>query len=98
MKKIKFSQYYRKMKVLGSDMKATLLDVMEVSLEDLSEPLLSYDTNNFEYKLPKKGKYLMLFLQGANGLMITLRSAYPQTKVDYYKNSIGEVFEIELTK
>jgi hypothetical protein len=40
-----------------------LLDVVNIELSELSPAFLSYDTDGGKFKLPKKGKYMMLILQ-----------------------------------
>ena len=95
MKTIKFSHQYKKLAVLRSDMTARLLLVLEVNLEDLKKEFLEYDTEGI-YKLPKKGKYLLLIFQGHTGLFTTLRRNYPSLKRLYYEKAIGETFKVEI--
>lgn len=104
MKKIKFSHKYDKLCALGNYSMATLLQCFEVDIKDLSPYLLAEDTiyseieegivRRKEYKLPKSGKFLLLLFRGVNGMFTTIRRAYPNKKVDYYKNAVGEQFEV----
>lgn len=111
MKKIKFSHEYYKLlgiRYNGVDNIATLLEVVDINLEDLSDTMRRYDTcysennDNKYYPLPKKGKYLLLiFVMNGSfytmGVFTTIRRNTPQ-KRDYYKSCIGQYFEIILTK
>ena len=102
---IKFSHYYEK---IPRDYKLSLLlDVLPVKLEDLSEYFLRYDTTFVEggeakeYRVPKKGEYMLIFLQAGSGhgrLWTTLRSRWGSgcggnDKLAYYKSHIGEVVD-----
>ncbi len=103
MNKIKFSHNYKK---ISDTNFCILLDVIEVNLEDLSKKFLDYDTDDV-YKLPKKGKYLMLIFQKeyiyinninkVNNIFTTLRRYIPE-KSQYYKSKIGEIFEVILNE
>lgn len=97
MKKIKFSHNYIK---LHNQKNAVLLEVLEVKLQELSKPFLEADTyigDSKYFQIPKSGNYLLLIFGGDREYMFTtLRPAFPQIKVEYYKNSIGETFEIVL--
>jgi len=75
---------------------ATLLEVIPVRLENLSAEFLNYDTDGGRFKLPKRGEYLLLIFRGYTGLFPTLRAAWPSSKLKYYRDSIGEEFEIEI--
>jgi hypothetical protein len=115
MKIIKFSHQYRKIldsnsnvigtsKILKVVETATLLQVIPVNIEDLSQSFVDYDTEKGLYKLPtRRGKYMMLiFLKPYNclvtslNLFTTLRRWSPEREQDY-KNSVGEDFVIELS-
>ena len=74
---IKFSHHYAKLRAAEPEMKATLIQVLPIDLGDLSAEFLAYDTDNGLFKLPKRGKYLMLISEGSHGLFTTLRAAYP---------------------
>uniref|UniRef100_A0A6H1ZS64 Uncharacterized protein n=1 Tax=viral metagenome TaxID=1070528 RepID=A0A6H1ZS64_9ZZZZ len=106
MNTIKFSHPYKKLEVLGFHneigriTRATLLDVLYVQLESLSQKFLNYDTDNGKYKLPKRGLYLLLlFAKNEHDLFTTLRRCTPE-KERYYRSKIGETFavEVETTK
>ncbi len=102
---IKFSHYYKKLINLGMHneisypCKVTLLDVIPVNLEDLSKEFKDYDTDYGAYKLPAKGKYLMLiFRKSDNDIFTTLRAVYSSKgldKVKYYRDAIGKEFDVE---
>jgi len=94
MKQIKFSHHYTKLGAQPPHI-ATLLEVIDVQLEDLSIPFLAYDTNYIggKYPLPLKGKYLLLLFLAKGMLFSTLRRSTP-TKRKYYINSIGEQFKV----
>lgn len=102
---IKFSHEYIKLQdtqeqddcLLVNAKKLVLLEVLVVNLEDLSSYFLNYDTDFGTYKLPDKGKYLLLLFQKNSGLMPTLRR-WTREKEVYYKSKLGEVFEVCTTK
>ena len=98
MNSIKFSHRYPKLYKEVDGVYAdeiVLMDVIDIKLEKLSEKFLFYDTNFGEYKLPKKGDYLMLiFKKTEYDIFTTLRRRTPE-KERYYRSKIGEVFEIE---
>lgn len=97
MPQIKFSHIYRKL--LGENGEpisgAHLIYVGIVNLEELHERFIDYDTDYGKYKLPKKGKYLMLLFTNTrhNKLFTTLRR-HTEQKESYYRNRVGECFEI----
>jgi len=102
MPQIKFSHKYKKILNCHNDVieTATLLQVVQVSLEELSQHFLDYDTDNGVYQLPKRGKYLMLlFLKEHEdyttdlNLFTTLRRSTPE-KFVFYTNNIGKVFQV----
>ena len=109
MLKINFSDIYDKLLDEHCDVIeiATLMGVYEINLEEQHEAFLLYDTNNGKYKLPKKGKYLMLLFEKINvstisyetgrNLFTTLRRYTPR-KAEYYKSHIGEEFNINITQ
>jgi hypothetical protein len=100
MKTIKFSHQYRKILDSNNDVidTATLLQVIPVNLEDLSQPFLDYDTDKRTYALPKKGKIMMLLFLKPDwdtlNLFTTLRQWTPESE-QYYRKSVGEAFIIE---
>ena len=102
--KIKFSHIYQKLLDQHNDCieSALLLDVQIVNLENISQEFLNYDTDNGEYKLPERGKYIMLFFLKpredyvcSSDLFTTLRS-WTDEKEKYYQSLIGKNFEIEI--
>lgn len=99
---IKFSNDYHKLAGVANGSLCYLIEALEVNLEDLSPEFLSYDTGYWggHYKLPKKGKYLLLFflnIKGVDILYTTLRRWTPK-KAEYYKKNIGEVFVTEIDR
>lgn len=103
---IKFSYLYDKLLNEHNDCidNAILIEVLNVNLESLSASFIEYDTNCGIFKLPKKGKYLMLiFLKQkenyicSNDLFTTLRR-WTEDKEKYYRESIGTTFDIIIEK
>lgn len=100
MKTIKFSHQYKKILDSNNDVidTATLLQVIPVNLEDLSQPFLDYDTDKRTYALPQKGKLMMLLFLKPDwdtlNLFTTLRQWTPESE-QYYRKSVGEAFIIE---
>lgn len=98
---IKFSNYYLKFGTLGKSVPkfSSLIEVLVVNLEDLSESFLDYDTRftGGTFKLPKKGKYLLLIFQNSpiHALFTTLRK-WTKRKEDFYKKKRGRVFRLEI--
>lgn len=101
--KIKFSHLYRKVLDQHNDgiESAKLLDVLIVELSELSAAFLDYDTECGKFKLPKRGKYMMLILEKphedwvcASDLLTTLRRWTPE-KERYYRGLIGQVLDVE---
>ena len=95
MNKIKFSSDYPK---LHGQKKATLVAVARIKIDkNTPQELLEYDTKKSDgtyYEL-KTGTYLQLIFLGDKSIpFCTIRSAYPTHKVEYYKSSIGKVFDI----
>lgn len=94
---IKFSKIYPK---LWGQTQAELLSVKEIEInENTNKDLIEYDTKAIDgsyYEL-KKGKYLQLiFLGNKNIPFCIIRSKYGSyvNKTEYYKNKIGEIFDI----
>lgn len=100
--KITFSHLYPKLDVAldltpaTEPPTATLLEVLPVRLEKLSDPFLLWDTDNGLYELPKKGKYLLLLFRGQRGLFPTLRR-WTQPKENYYILQLGKKFDVIIT-
>ena len=94
MNAIKFSHRYGKMP--GGPSPALLIEVLNVKLEELSQLFLNYDTTIYtggQYKLPKKGDYMILMLLSGGDLWTTIRRRTPE-KEKYYRSQIGQQFEI----
>lgn len=98
-KRILFSHLYKKLLVAPDTpaRTATLLDVIPVKLQQLSNHFLRYDTDGFKFHLPYSGDYIMLIFRKelTNDLFTTLRKA-EQEKVIYYRQARGEIFKIEI--
>lgn len=106
MKTIKFSHRYPKILDHHGDVirHAILLSVSVVDLEKLSKEFLDYDTDDGAYKLPPSGDFLLLLFEKpypvgslcSRNLFTTLRP-YNAGKLDYYKNSVGDIFTVVCT-
>ena len=108
MPTIKFSHRYNKFVDSAFGKKeipdcALLLDIFIKDVKDLSEHFIDYDTcfvnknNEMEnYKLPKKGKVIILLL--INGIVWTTIRRYTPQKLKYYKKMRGEWFDIEISE
>ena len=91
---IKFSHKYIKMP--ANMEKTKLVDIDLVDLEDLSEEFIQKDTaivGGGHYKLPKKGKYMVLWLDSQGELWQTIRRWTPE-KEAYYLAHMGEEVQI----
>jgi len=104
MKSIAFSHVYKKLLDEHNDLieYATLINVINIDLENMPSCFIDYDTDDGEFKLPPKGKYLMLmFLKPheewveSRDLFTTLRRQTPE-KEQYYRAAIGERFDIKM--
>ena len=102
MTQIKFSHIYHKLLDSHNDAvdTATLLHVQIIELAETHPAFISYDTDDGKYKLPDKGKYLMLlFLKPHESyttdknIFTTLRRYTPE-KYRYYMEQRGKVFNI----
>lgn len=108
MKKIKFSNKYTKLYGCVNKRfpeEARLLNVFVQHKRDMHEDFISYDTKYFYsdgykyYQLPS-AEYLVLLFMGDNGqLFTTIRSnrKHPFDKEVFYKDAIGEMFEVVIT-
>lgn len=95
MNSIRFSHYYPK---LHGQTSAELLAVRPLKIDAHTPPeLLEYDTTYDGGRYPlRSGEYLQLvFLGNLRIPFCTIRSAYPPSKVAYYRQSVGKVFTIE---
>ena len=107
MKTIKFSHRYPK---LYGQTTAELLAVRPIRIDrDTPDVLLEYDTTYYdgpinngpcvcfdEHRFPlPTGDYIQLiFLGNLRIPFCTIRKAYPPQKVEYYKQAVGETFEV----
>lgn len=95
--KIKFSKQYNK---LWNQSEAELLAVKDIKInKQTAAELIEYDTKATDgsYYPLKSGAYIQLVFLGDKGIpFCTIRAAYPQHKVDYYRNNIGNIFKIEM--
>jgi len=103
---IKFSNWYKKFDNLPlyskrGNYSARLLQAIKIHYNDLSKYLIVYDTqyqNDKMYKLPKTDLILLIFWTGdveSQGIFTTIRR-FTSKKWDYYKQSEGELFDIDL--
>jgi len=97
---IKFSHRYTKMPEYLSG--TFLRDVEVTNLEDCEEEFLKKDTEivgGGHYPLPKKGKYMILWLETGAGIRSigwqTIRRWTPK-KEEYYRSHVGELVNIEV--
>ncbi len=104
MTQIKFSHIYQKLLDSHNDAvdTATLLHVNIIELSEAHQSFIAYDTDDGKYKLPDKGKYLMLlFLKPHESyvtdknIFTTLRRYTPE-KHRYYMEQRDKVFNIVL--
>ena len=94
MNAIKFSHDYPK---LHGQTSATLLAVLPLRIDrDTPRELLEYDTkyDGGYFPLPTGDYIQLVFLGNLRIPFCTIRRAWPQSKVDYYKSKIGEQFEV----
>lgn len=96
MLSIKFSHDYPK---LWGQRIVKLIGIRFIDKKDLNPTLLKYDTTFFDkdgnsHQFPLKGSnFLQLIFIGEFGVpFCTIRSAYPQSKIEYYQRSIGQKF------
>ena len=95
MNTIKFSHDYPK---LHGQASAELLAVRPIKIDaHTPQELLDYDTTYDGGRFPlKSGEYIQLvFLGNLRIPFCTIRSAYPETKVAYYRNAVGQTFTVE---
>lgn len=95
MNAIRFSHDYPK---LHGQTSAELLAVRPLKVDaHTPKALLDYDTTYEGGRYPlRSGEYIQLIFIGNLRIpFCTIRSAYPPSKVAYYKHSVGKVFTIE---
>lgn len=93
---IRFSHNYPK---LHGQRLATLLAVFPIRINrNTPKELIEYDTtyDGGKYPLPTGNYIQLIFIGDARIPFCTIRKVYPPSKVDYYKDSVGELFVIEL--
>ena len=94
MKKIKFSHRYDKLLEMAST--PTLIQVLKIHYNDLSEYMLRYDATISDsdemYPVPKCELILLIFQSSKNMIFTTIRRYTPE-KFRYYKDAEGEIFE-----
>lgn len=107
---IRFSHTYFKLNYMTGDNNnvtpvqgATLVNVSKVSLKDLPQKFLNYDTTypNGTYPL-KDGEYLLLLFvttdyKNDEFIFTTIRP-YNKQKEKYYKELAGKYFSVEITR
>lgn len=97
MKKINFSYQFSKITHNGKLIEAArLMQVIELDLADISQELRDYDTDFGKFKIPAKGLYLLLLFMHPNGSLFTTLRRHTPPKAEYYKASVGFVFQIHL--
>lgn len=95
MSVIRFSHEYPK---LHGQTSAELLAVRPLKIDaHTPKELLDYDTAYDGGRYPlRSGEYIQLiFLGNLRIPFCTIRPAYPESKVAYYRQSVGKVFTIE---
>ena len=99
MPQIKFSHVY--IKFPPDFERSKLIEVLNLSLENMSEEFRRYDTAYSapeegglkSYPLPTYGDYMVLLLMTYSGhLWTTIRRAEPK-KEAWYRSQIGQVFD-----
>lgn len=96
MSVIKFSHDYPK---LHGQTSAELLAVRPIRIDkNTPRELLEYDTkyDGGYYKLATGDYIQLIFLGNLRIPFCTIRKAWPQSKVDYYRGKVGDVFTIEV--
>lgn len=95
---IKFSHAYSKLEAHGKTITAAvLLQVISVTLDQLSKEFIDYDTDNGRYKLVYDTLYLMLIFRKPDGnIFTTLRPQFNQfgNKMPYYQGLVGKELSI----
>lgn len=103
MNRIKFSHYYPK---LWKQTKAILIDVriLDAGLIQTNEELLHYDTIYHDgdswgyYDLPTEGDLIQLIFIGNYDIPFCTLRRHTKQKYDYYRNLLGQEFEIEVKR
>lgn len=93
---IKFSHKYPK---LWGQTSAILMNIYIMGTEELSDNMIVYDTKISDgnyYKLPK-GKVIVLYFHGGDGIPFTTIRRYTEMKFKYYQSKLREEFNIRIT-
>ena len=96
MSTIRFSHEYPK---LHGQTSAELLAVRPLKIDaHTPRELIEYDTTYAGGRYPlRSGEYIQLiFLGNLRIPFCTIRSAYPPSKVAYYRNAVGRTFAVEV--
>lgn len=97
MKQIKFSFPFSKLIHNGELIQAArLMQVFVFDLIDLSQELRDYNTDFGKHELPKTGQYLLLMFKHPGGGLFTTMRRYTKEKADFYNQSVGFVFQINV--
>jgi hypothetical protein len=104
MRQVRFSHNYLKLDkaFTRGNMKAKLLQVIQIDYKDLSADFIAHDTVYRDgrivgaYDLPRTILILLIFRSEAfHKIFMTLRRFTP-SKWNYYKKSVGEIFEVKM--
>lgn len=101
MEKIKFEHEFRKLLDGNGQLitHATLLEVVPVRLETLSEDFIEYNTEG-KYALPRTGQYLLLIFQKQASYMFAATNVFTtlqkdkQANRERYMGMKGRTFEV----
>lgn len=100
MKTIRFSHEYKKFPMLVGKADTTLLDVWVRSKNNISQPMIEYDTKYGDsgefYTLPNTN-LIILFLWTEGQLWTTMRRWTPD-KERHYRTLIGQQVKIEVVE
>jgi len=100
MRQIKFSHNYDKLSKMGikDGTIAILMAVQKTRFEMIPGIFKKYDCayEGGAYELPNKGECLLLIFWSGKEFFPTIRSTFPPDKVDYYKRSLFEQFEVKI--
>lgn len=99
MKQIKFSHIYEKFKGLGIDKPVTLIDMVILHKDSLSEYFIEYDTKYYaggeKHNYPlKDDEYILLFFMDYNGKLFTTLRRRNNEKEAYYISNVGSQFKV----
>ena len=103
MPSIKFSHKYNK---LGTTLDnivsiATLIEVVVVELSNLSKQFIAYDAEG-KFPLPSSGAYMMLLFKKPGRIdsdttdLFTTMRRYTFEKEKFYRENIGQVFDVKI--